>query len=55
VEHSAVLEALDSGAIGGFASDVGVGHPSKPSEPWDPKDVVETSKYNLYTTCRRLL
>lgn len=22
----------------GFASDVGVGHPSKTSEPWDPQD-----------------
>jgi phosphoglycerate dehydrogenase-like enzyme len=38
VEYNAIMEALDIGAIGGFASDVGVGHPCKPSEPWDPSD-----------------
>ena len=38
VEHSAILDALKSGKVGGFASDVGVSHESKPSEPWDPED-----------------
>jgi phosphoglycerate dehydrogenase-like enzyme len=49
VEHSAVLEALQSGAIGGFASDVGVGHPSKPSEPWDPKDSLSKHPNTIFT------
>ena len=33
VEYYAILEALNNNTIGGFASDVGVGHPTKPSEP----------------------
>lgn len=49
VEHSAVLEALESGAIGGFASDVGVGHHFKPSEPWDPKDALSRHPNTLFT------
>ena len=40
VEHGAMLAALRSGRIGGFASDVGIGHPTKPSEPWDPDDEI---------------
>lgn len=38
VEYSAILDALKSGKVGGFASDVGISHESKPSEPWDPED-----------------
>ena len=40
VDHSSMLSALKSGQIGGFASDVGIGHPTKPSEPWDPNDEI---------------
>ncbi len=40
VDHSSMLAALQSGQIGGFASDVGIGHPTKPSEPWDPNDEI---------------
>lgn len=38
VEYHSMLRALKSGVVGGFASDVGIGHPEKPSEPWDPHD-----------------
>ena len=38
VDHGSMLHALQSGHIGGFASDVGIGHPTKDSEPWDPND-----------------
>lgn len=38
VDHGSMLTALQSGHIGGFASDVGIGHPIKASEPWDPDD-----------------
>ena len=40
VEYNAMRNALESEHIGGFASDVGIGHPSKPSEPWDPDDPI---------------
>ncbi len=40
VDHGAMLNALETGQIGGFASDVGIGHPTKPSEPWDPRDEI---------------
>jgi phosphoglycerate dehydrogenase-like enzyme len=40
VEYSAIREALESGKVGGFASDVGVGHATKPSEPWDCQDEI---------------
>jgi phosphoglycerate dehydrogenase-like enzyme len=49
VEHDAVLRAIQSGAVGGFASDVGVGHPSKPSEPWDPNDELSKHPNTLFT------
>jgi phosphoglycerate dehydrogenase-like enzyme len=49
VEHGAMLEALKSGAVGGFASDVGVGHPTKPSEPWDPHDEISQLPNVLFT------
>jgi phosphoglycerate dehydrogenase-like enzyme len=49
VQHEAILEALQSGAVGGFASDVGVGHPTKPSEPWDPNDVLSKHPNALFT------
>jgi phosphoglycerate dehydrogenase-like enzyme len=40
VEYHAMLKALQSGQVGGFASDVGIGHTTKPSEPWDPDDEI---------------
>ena len=40
VDHGAMLTSLRSGHIGGYASDVGIGHPTKPSEPWDPSDEI---------------
>ncbi len=40
VDHGAMLAGLKSGHIGGFASDVGIGHPSKTAEPWDPEDEI---------------
>jgi len=40
VEYEALYKALDSQKLGGFASDVGVGHATKPSEPWDPNDPI---------------
>ena len=49
VQYEAILEALQSGAVGGFASDVGVGHPTKPSEPWDPNDVLSKHPNTLFT------
>jgi phosphoglycerate dehydrogenase-like enzyme len=49
VEHGAILRALDSGRVGGFASDVGVGHPDKPSEPWDPSDPLSRHPRALFT------
>lgn len=49
IEYGAMLEALTSGAIGGFASDVGIGHPTKPSEPWDPHDEISHLPNVLFT------
>lgn len=49
VEHRAILGALQSGAVGGFASDVGVGHPTLPSEPWDPKDELSLHQNTIFT------
>jgi phosphoglycerate dehydrogenase-like enzyme len=50
VDYSAILKGLESGAIGGFASDVGVGgHPTKPSEPWDPDDPLSQHARTLFT------
>jgi phosphoglycerate dehydrogenase-like enzyme len=49
VEHGAILRALDSGRVGAFASDVGVGHPDKPSEPWDPSDPLSRHPRALFT------
>jgi phosphoglycerate dehydrogenase-like enzyme len=50
VEYSAVWSALQSGAIGGFASDVGVGgHPTKPSEPWNPCDPLSQHPNTIFT------
>jgi phosphoglycerate dehydrogenase-like enzyme len=49
VEYTAILKALQSGAVGGFASDVGVGHPTKPSEPWDPQDVLSQLDNTIFT------
>ena len=49
VEYSAIREAIESGHIGGFASDVGVGHPTKPSEPWDPDDELTKHPNVLFT------
>jgi lactate dehydrogenase-like 2-hydroxyacid dehydrogenase len=50
VEYGAIRAALTSGAVGGFASDVGVGgHPTAPSEPWDPKDELSQLENTLFT------
>lgn len=49
VQYHPMLEALKSGAVGGFASDVGIGHPSKPSEPWDPDDEISQLPSTLFT------
>lgn len=49
VEYRAMLEALHSGHISGFASDVGIGHPTKPSEPWDPDDAICNLPTVLFT------
>ena len=35
--------------VGGFASDVGVGHPNKPAEPWDPSDPLSSHARALFT------
>jgi len=40
VDYDAMFSSLRSGHIGGFASDVGIGHPTKASEPWDPNDPI---------------
>jgi phosphoglycerate dehydrogenase-like enzyme len=40
VDHGAMLSSLESGHVCGFASDVGIGHPTKASEPWDPDDEI---------------
>ena len=49
VEYYAILEALNNNTIGGFASDVGVGHPTKPSEPWDPENELSKHPNTLFT------
>ena len=49
VEHAAILSALESKAISGFASDVGVGHSTKPSEPWDPDDPLSLHPNVVFT------
>jgi phosphoglycerate dehydrogenase-like enzyme len=49
VEHGAILQGLRSGALSGFASDVGVSHPEKPSEPWDPDDELSLHPNALFT------
>lgn len=49
VEHASILEALEMGKVGGFASDVGVGHESKVSEPWDPLDALSLHENALFT------
>jgi len=35
--------------VGGFGSDVGVGHQAKPSEPWDPEDILSKHPNALFT------
>ena len=49
VEHRAILDAVKSGQVGGFASDVGVAHPTKPSEPWDPSDELTLHPNTIFT------
>ena len=50
VEYNAIFEALqDSGRVAGYASDVGVGHSSKPSEPWDPLDPLSLHPNTIFT------
>mmetsp|Transcript_53155 Transcript_53155/g.154709 ORF Transcript_53155/g.154709 Transcript_53155/m.154709 type:complete len:359 (+) Transcript_53155:140-1216(+) len=49
VDHAAILQGLESNQVGGFASDVGVGHPTKASEPWDPTDVLSQHPRTIFT------
>ena len=49
VEYDAILTALKSGRVGGYASDVGVSHPTKPSEPWDPTDELSLLPNTIFT------
>jgi len=49
VEHAAVLSGLESGRLRSYASDVGVGHPTKASEPWDPEDPLSLHPRTLFT------
>lgn len=49
VEYHAILNAIKTGQVGGFASDVGVGHPTKVSEPWDPTDELSNSENVIFT------
>jgi phosphoglycerate dehydrogenase-like enzyme len=49
VEYHAMLNALKAGDLGGYASDVGVGHPMKPSEPWDPLDELSQHPLTVFT------
>jgi phosphoglycerate dehydrogenase-like enzyme len=49
VEYNAILKALQSGAVGGFASDVGVGHPTLSSEPWDSQDALSQLNNTIFT------
>eukprot|EP00451_Oxyrrhis_marina_P028086 CAMPEP_0204358378 /NCGR_PEP_ID=MMETSP0469-20131031/36472_1 /ASSEMBLY_ACC=CAM_ASM_000384 /TAXON_ID=2969 /ORGANISM="Oxyrrhis marina" /LENGTH=343 /DNA_ID=CAMNT_0051346237 /DNA_START=1 /DNA_END=1028 /DNA_ORIENTATION=+ len=49
VDHGAVLAALDSGKLAGFATDVGVGHPEKPSEPWSAEDALARHPNAIFT------
>eukprot|EP00581_Thalassiosira_minuscula_P007346 CAMPEP_0183703542 /NCGR_PEP_ID=MMETSP0737-20130205/1246_1 /TAXON_ID=385413 /ORGANISM="Thalassiosira miniscula, Strain CCMP1093" /LENGTH=349 /DNA_ID=CAMNT_0025930313 /DNA_START=33 /DNA_END=1079 /DNA_ORIENTATION=+ len=49
VEYHSILSALKEGTIGGYASDVGVGHDTKPSEPWDPNDELSLLPNTIFT------
>ena len=48
-EYHAVRKAIESSHLAGFASDVGVGHPDKPSEPWDPDDPLTLHPNTIFT------
>ena len=49
VEYHAILNALNHHHIAGYASDVGVGHDIKPSEPWDPLDPLSIHPNTIFT------
>ena len=49
VEYDAMLNALQNNHVAGFASDVGVGHDTKASEPWDPLDPLSTHPHTIFT------
>jgi len=49
VEYASMVEALTSQHIGGYASDVGIGHDSKVSEPWDPSDPLSQLPNVIFT------
>jgi lactate dehydrogenase-like 2-hydroxyacid dehydrogenase len=49
VQYQAMMDAVLSGDVGGFASDVGIGHPRKPSEPWDPHDPISKLENTIFT------
>jgi lactate dehydrogenase-like 2-hydroxyacid dehydrogenase len=43
-----MMDGLLSGDVGGFASDVGIGHPMKSSEPWDPHDPISKLENTIF-------
>jgi len=49
VEYHALLQPVQENRIAGFASDVGVGHGDKPSEPWDPDDALSKHPHTIFT------
>lgn len=49
VQRNAVLDALNSGQVGAFASDVGIDDCQRPSEPWDPSDPISLHPNALFT------
>lgn len=49
VEYRAIYDALQRNHVAGFASDVGVGHATKPAEPWDPTDPLSQHPNTIFT------
>lgn len=49
VDYHTIRSAIESEHVAGFASDVGVGHPSKPAEPWDPHDPLSLHPHTIFT------
>lgn len=49
VEYDAICQGLDDANVLGYASDVGIGHSNKPSEPWDPNDPLSFHPKTIFT------